>query len=270
MKINRTNLIKLVIAVLVMAITFLDIAVYETFGPASRGDFEYKGFTPVMMKESSKIKNGTGIPATVIKPQTGKKNLADSFSSQPISKEIAKRIIGKSFVNNKQISIEQLRFLKVSYIGFDGSEKIGEMIVNEKVATDVLKIFKELYLAKYPIEKIRLIDDYNASDEASMNDNNTSSFCYREITGGGMISLHGLGLAIDINPVQNPYIKTKGNIVEQVLPKLGIDNVKRNKNVKGLIIKGDACYEAFIERGWKWAGDWANPKDYQHFYKELN
>ncbi len=260
----------MVIAVLVMAITFVDIAMNENFSKAAGGKFEYKIFTPVMKKEASKIKNEVSIPATVVKPQTGKKNLVDSFSSQPISKEIAKRIVGKSFVNNKQISIEQLRYLKVLYVGFDGRENVGEMIVNAKVATDVLEIFKELYLAKYPIEKIRLVDDYNASDEASMNDNNTSSFCYREITGGGIISLHGLGLAIDINPVQNPYIKTKGNIVEQVLPKLGIDNVKRNKNVKGLIIKGDACYEAFIERGWKWAGDWANPKDYQHFYKELN
>lgn len=107
-----------------------------------------------------------------------------------------------------------------------------------------------------------MIDEYSANDELSMSDNNTSSFCYRLVNNTKFISKHSKGLAIDINPLYNPQVKNN-----TVYPANGKPYIDRNKNVKGMIKKGDACYNAFILRGWKWGGNWKNVKDYQHFEK---
>ncbi len=164
---------------------------------------------------------------------------------------------------NANISFEELSYLKLTYFGFDNNTHIGEMIVNKKLAKEVVDIFKELYKNRYPIEKIKLIDEYNANDNLSMKDNNSSSFNYRTIWGTNKISNHGKGMAIDINPLQNPHVK--GIIVSPPEGEL----YKDRKNIrKGMIIKNDVAYNAFIKRGWKWGGDWNNP-DYQHFEKVI-
>lgn len=115
------------------------------------------------------------------------------FSSQPIPKHIYGKMLGKSIpIEYKdKVDISTLSYLQISYIGFDNQPHIGEMIVNKSVADDVLEIFEELYKAKYPIEKIKLIDEYDANDELSMEDNNSSCFCYRKISGKNEISNHG-------------------------------------------------------------------------------
>ena len=125
----------------------------------------------------------------------------------------------------------------------------------------MVDIFKELYEEKYPIEKIRLIDEYDAIDEKSMEDNNTSAFCYRVIEGTNKLSNHAKGCAIDINPLQNPQV-----INGIAYPKKAEQYVDRTLSMKGMIKKGDSIYKAFIKRGWSWGGDWKNP-DYQHFEK---
>jgi hypothetical protein len=147
-------------------------------------------------------------------------------------------------------------------LDFNGETQTGEMIVSAGVAADVIDIFEMLYLNRYPIEKIRLIDHYEADDGLSMADNNTSAFNFRFMTNSTKISKHGYGLAIDINPVQNPYIS--GNAV---LPPSGAEYADRTDVRPGMIVKGDECYSIFISRGWEWGGDWNNPKDYQHFEK---
>ena len=161
--------------------------------------------------------------------------------------------------------IAGLSYLKVAYWGFDDQPHMGELIVNKKVAAEVTEIFQELYEAKFPIEKIRLIDEYGAEDSKSMEDNNTSSFCFREVEGKpGTLSKHSYGLAIDINPVQNPYIYK-----DEISPEAGKEYADRSKAQKGMILKGDACYQAFIDRGWTWGGNWNYEKDYQHFQKSI-
>lgn len=186
------------------------------------------------------------------------------FNKEPISEELAKMITGASYKANDVIQLGDLSYLQITYWGYDDQTHIGEMIVNEKVADEVLDIFKELYENKYYIEKMRLIDEYNADDNKSMAANNTSAFCYREMTGGYGLSKHSYGLAIDINPVMNPYIHG-----QEILPPQGKDYVERNAHFKGLIVKGDPCYNAFTKRGWIWGGDWVTPKDYQHFEKNI-
>lgn len=114
------------------------------------------------------------------------------FTSQNIPNHIYEKMLGNSipFEYSDKIDISSLSYLQVSYIGFDNKTYIGELIVNSKISNDILEIFKELYDIKYPIEKIKLIDEYNADDELSMADNNTSCFCYRTIAGKNVISNH--------------------------------------------------------------------------------
>lgn len=114
------------------------------------------------------------------------------FSVQKIPNHIYEKMLGKSIPlkYKDSIDINSLSYLQISYFGFDNKSHIGEMIVNSKIADEVLQIFKELYEIKYPIEKIKLIDEYDANDELSMSDNNTSSFCYRSVSGTGKLSNH--------------------------------------------------------------------------------
>lgn len=189
-----------------------------------------------------------------------------TFSSSCIPENVLTKMVGNSIpVESKdKINIEDLSYLKITYWGFDETTHIGEMIVNKCVAQEVLDIFREVYEYKYPIEKIKLIDEYGANDEMSMEDNNSSAFCYRTITNSNKLSNHSLGYAIDINPLYNPYVVE--NFVSPVSSTLYAD---RNIVNKGTITKGDFLYNAFIKRGWSWGGDWIKRKDYQHFEKVL-
>lgn len=204
--------------------------------------------------------------------QTVQKNFGNQsifekdFFYEEISPEIEKRILGTSYPANCGIPLEDLRYVKVKHYDFNGNVKDGELIVNASVAGELIDILVELYEHKYPIAKMVLIDEYGADDEKSMEDNNTSCFNYRNIDSSERLSLHSYGLAIDINPLYNPYVRT-GFGERNVLPANASIYVDRNSSLQGMIIKDDICYNAFISRGWKWGGEWSAYKDYQHFYK---
>ena len=204
--------------------------------------------------------------SNITKEETSNVNKEPIFSYSNIPSEVKEKMIGYSMPEDEPIKFDSLSFLKLSYYGFDDKTHIGEMIVNKEVAAEVVDIFKELYEAKYPIEKINLIDEYNADDEISMQDNNTSSFCYRTIAGTNKISNHGKGVAIDINPLYNPHVNTSTN---KVSPTTATKFIDRDDIIKGMIVENDPCYNAFIKRGWTWGGYWKNP-DYQHFEKNIN
>lgn len=185
------------------------------------------------------------------------------FKKSPITDSIKSRMDGKSMPSDSTVSYDELSYLTITYLDFNGNTKQGEMVVNAKLADEVLDIFKEIYEAKAPIESMRLIDDYGASDYESMVNNNSSAFCYRTIAGTSKISNHGKGMAIDINPFENPHVlKSKG----EVNPPEASKYADRSLNDKGMIKENDAIYKAFTKRGWKWGGHWNNP-DYQHFEK---
>lgn len=184
------------------------------------------------------------------------------FEIQKIPDNIYEKMIGNSIPDKDFVDKNSLDYLKITYYGFDNKPHIGDMVVSKEVSKEVIEIFKELYENKYPIEKISLIDNYGADDELSMSANNTSSFCYRVVDGSKVLSNHSKGLAIDINPLINPMVKNG-----DVSPRKGQDYIERNEDVKGMITKGDACYNAFTKRGWTWGGEWSNLKDYQHFEK---
>ena len=181
-----------------------------------------------------------------------------------ITDEIFDRMKGKSFKDDCTVPREDLRYLHVLHKNIDGDVLEGEMVVNKYIAEDVLEILKELYEADYPIERMVLIDEYDADDEASMEDNNSSSFNFRLISHTNRVSKHGLGMAVDINTLYNPYTKVADGkrIIE---PITGEPYLDRDASFPYKIEKGDLCYKLFTEHGFVWGGDWTNRKDYQHF-----
>ena len=188
----------------------------------------------------------------------------EGFYITPITDEIFERIQGKSFKEDCTLPREDLRYLHVLHVDLDGAEHEGEMIVNCHIAEDVLDILRQLYEAGYPIEKIRLVDEYGADDELSMEDNNSSSFNFRFISHTTRVSKHGLGLAVDINTLYNPYTKIVDG-QRTIEPVNGEPYLDRDADFPYKIDHEDLCYRLFIEHGFEWGGDWEDRKDYQHF-----
>ena len=190
----------------------------------------------------------------------------DLFYSSKIDDKVKSRINGKSYGENCDVPYSDLRYVRVLHKNFEDKTQIGELIVNKSIAEDIIEIFKELYEKDYPIERMVLVDEYNADDNASMAANNSSAFNFRFIDGTKKRSSHSDGLAIDINPRYNPYVRTiEGKTV--VLPENGTEYADRSIDCPYYIKKDDLCYKAFTERGFTWGGDWKNTKDYQHFQK---
>ena len=204
------------------------------------------------------------------------KNLSDAekemfekgFYVEKIDDEIFSRIKGKSFKDDCTLPREDLRYLHVLHKGFDGKTHEGEIICNAYIVYDLLDIFQKLYLADYQIEKIKLVDEYNADDETSMRDNNSSCFNFRFITNTTRVSKHGLGLAVDINTLYNPYIKYFEDGTRVLEPATAEEFLDRTKNFPHKITTEDLCYKLFKEHGFEWGGEWKSLKDYQHF--EIN
>ena len=190
-------------------------------------------------------------------------NPDDYFTIAPISDDLFARIQGTTFSANCPVSRDNLRYLRLLHVNAEGETKIGEMITNASIAEDVRDVFRQLYHASYPIERIRLQDDYGGGDEASMEANNTSCFNCRPVEGTNQMSLHGYGVAIDINPLYNPYVWHSGG---QVLPVTANAYADRSVQTAYTINPGDLCHRLFTERGYTWGGIWSDP-DYQHFEK---
>ena len=201
-------------------------------------------------------------------------NIDKYFTSSEIERgdEVFNRINGKSYRDNNDIALEDLRYLTIPYYNFEQQVILGEMIVNKDIEEDVRSIFKELFNNKYEINSMKLIDDYwqigsggNIADNNSIEANNTSCFCYRPVTGGESISNHGYGRAIDINPQQNPYVENGENSHRNA------DEYVNNRYVgePHVIVASteDICYSTFKKYGFTWGGNWTNPIDYQHFEK---
>ena len=186
------------------------------------------------------------------------------FSAQPIDDAVFARIQGKSYANGCTVSLDRLRYVRILYHGFDGRTHVGEVICNSTLAQDLLEIFGGLYDAGYPIESVRLIDEFGANDETSSVANNSSSFNFRFIDGTTDLSLHGTGLAIDINPLYNPTVFSDGS---GCYPAAGAAYADRTKSFAHKIDQNDLCYQLFVQHGWTWGGSWKEDPAYMHFSK---
>lgn len=194
----------------------------------------------------------------------------DGFYYEPLSDTLVKYITGVSYPEepeNPAITPDELSYVHVLYCDFEGNPAEGELICNQGIAQDLVEIFCELYKNGYQIEKIRLIDEYGGDDDLSMTDNNTSCFNYRVVEGSTTLSKHAYGLAIDINPLYNPYITYNKDLTVNVSPAAGEAYADRSSAFPYKIDENDLCYRLFKEHGFIWGGDWNSCKDYQHFQK---
>lgn len=155
----------------------------------------------------------------------------------------------------------ELTIITVYHYSFDNLLHQGQLVVNKKVADDVIKIFNYIRESKFPVEKVIPLNEYKWSDYKSMEDNNTSCFNYRFVSGSRVLSLHAYGSAIDINPRLNPYIKNKTKIPA---------NAAYDPEAPGTLTSDSELVKEFKKLGWSWGGDWKSIKDYQHFQKELD
>jgi hypothetical protein len=195
-----------------------------------------------------------------------KEEIRACFYAETISDEVFERMDGKSFKADCTTKRSDLRYVRVLHIGFDGSVRVGELVANKKIAQDFIDIFYELYLQEYPVEKIVPVDEYGADDNLSMADNNTSCFNFRRVVGSKTLSRHALGMAIDVNPLYNPWVyELDGESI--VDPPGGAPYMDRTVDCPYIINHDDLFYKLLIQHGFTWGGDWSTSKDYQHFSK---
>ena len=180
-------------------------------------------------------------------------------SVAPIDEDTAARMTS-SWRKGCPVPLSDLRLVKLTHWGFDGQAHPGELVVHRDVADRILGVFASLFEARFPIQQVRLIDEFGGDDDRSMAANNTSAFNCRRVAGTSRWSQHATGRAIDINPVQNPYVRSSGD----VRPPEGRPYIRRDPNVPGLITANGPVVAAFARIGWPWGGRWRSP-DYQHF-----
>lgn len=196
----------------------------------------------------------------------------EAFYSQELTDGMKERITGSSYPDSTEelrISYGDLAYVHILHYGFDMEISEGEIICNKAIAQDLIEIFRELFEQGYQIEKVCLIDEYHADDEASMADNNTSCFNYRVVAGTDRLSNHAYGLAVDINPLYNPYVTYRADGSENIAPANAEAYADRDAGFMHRIDHDDLCYRLFAEHGFTWGGDWRDSKDYQHFEKKI-
>ena len=224
------------------------------------------------------------VPSTVLRLTAGSILMEDSIDWNRINEYFAvyeiyegdavyNRIIGKSYQVNDNIGLSDLRYLKLLHFNFDGNIQVGELICNAALAQDMIDIFTELFYCRYQICSMHLIDNYWTgdgveSDEASIEVDNTSCFCYRRATDAENLSNHAYGRAIDINPLENPfYIIRPDGSLEYYHTNAEPYLLNRDPSIPHVITEVDDAYRIFTAHGFSWGGNWSNPKDYQHFEK---
>ena len=187
------------------------------------------------------------------------------FRSAPVDSSVFSRMYGKSYKEGCPVPVEDLRYLRVLHRDLSGRALVGEMVCNKSIAGDLLEIFRALFDVSYPIERMRLVDDYDADDEASMLDNNSSCFNYRSKSRMSALSKHAYGEAVDINPLYNPYFRVTSSGARIVQPSASSAYLDREASFPYKLERGDLCHRLFLEHGFHWGGSWARSKDYQHF-----
>ena len=163
------------------------------------------------------------------------------------------------------VRLAELRYLRVPYRGLDGRPHLGELVVHQSLARDAVRVFAELYDADWPIDQMRLVDDFGGDDDRSMAADNTSAYNCRRVSGTDHWSAHAFGAAIDLNPVRNPMVTGTRVAPPEGRRFASLDREGGAVLPLGVIRSGDVVVEAFARIGWEWGGDWTWPKDYQHF-----
>jgi hypothetical protein len=169
-------------------------------------------------------------------------------------------MVGSSWHPGCPVPIRALRVVRVTYVGFDGRSHRGRLVVHRRWAQEILVVFERLYRRSFPIRRVRLVDRFGADDRASMRHDNTSAFNCRYVAGTTTWSQHAFGRAIDLNPVENPYVDAG-----HVSPRRGRRYLDRTDVRPGMIVRSGVVVRAFRRIGWGWGGSWSGARDFQHF-----
>jgi D-alanyl-D-alanine carboxypeptidase-like protein len=186
-------------------------------------------------------------------------------SSPPFTHTVApvtRAQLGSSWHEGCPVPPSSLRRLRLGYWGFDAKPHVGALVASSRATGDLTVVFRRLYRARFPVRRMRTIDAYGANDERSLAADNTAAFNCRYAVGPGprRWSVHAYGLAIDVNPVENPYLESG-----RVHPRAGKAYLKRSNVRPGMAVRGGLLVSAFAAVGWKWGGRWTGTPDYQHF-----
>lgn len=213
-------------------------------------------------------------PAQVASPSVAGEPDPEGFeaSVDPVPASVRRRMDGVSMRRECPVGYEELRYLRVSYRDFDGQVQTGELVVNADSAEAVVEVFRSLFAQQFPIRHMTLVDDYGRADDpddgaddfASIEADNTSAFNCRTRTGSTTeFSQHSYGRALDLNPLENPYVSRSGKTAHpRSVPYLD-RGASRSK--PGVIVAGGPVVAAFASIGWHWGGDWSGVRDLQHF-----
>ena len=197
--------------------------------------------------------------STTQRPRARQREFA--FEAGPLPASVRQRVTGSSWHEGCPTTLDELRYVEMSHWGFDGRVRKGVMIVNATAVDAVRTAFGKLFDARFPIRRMHLVDDYDAEDFASIEADNTSSFNCRTATGETRWSEHAYGRAVDINPIENPYVYADGSTTHpSSRPYLDRSSYRR-----GMALEGRTLVGAFDAAGWEWGGRWSPATDLQHF-----
>jgi poly-gamma-glutamate synthesis protein (capsule biosynthesis protein) len=193
----------------------------------------------------------------------------DKSSILPISSSLKQKMIkGNAYKEGCPVGLKDLRYLRIRHMDFSGNTVMGEMVVHHDVSEEVVEIFDALYGIGYPVKKMKLVSAYHGNDWQSIEAGNTSAFNCRNATGSKKWSKHSYGKAIDLNPIENPYISRSGRISHVASLKYAKRKHHNDSAAdKAMLVKEDKAIKIFKKYGWRWGGDWTRVKDYQHFSK---
>jgi hypothetical protein len=180
------------------------------------------------------------------------------FAAHPVPRA---RVVGVSWHEGCPVPLRRLRYVRVDHWTFRGREKRGELVVHRNAVPALREVFRTLFAERFPIRRMRLVDDYDGSDFDSIEADNTSAFNCRPVSGGGGWSQHAYGRAIDVNPIENPYVYANGTTSHRA----SRPYLDRRHRRRGMAVRRGALVRAFERAGWGWGGRWSPAKDYQHF-----
>jgi hypothetical protein len=184
-----------------------------------------------------------------------------SATVRPIDAGLRTVMTGRSWRPGCPVPLRDLRVIRAKHRGFDGRVRVGRVVVHRTVAPEVVKVLRRLYDARFPIRQMVPVDAYGADDFRSIEADNTSAFNCRRVAGTSRWSNHAYGTAIDVNPIENPYVAASGEVAHTA----SRPYVRRTPTRPGMAVEGGALVHAFDAIGWGWGGRWSGDRDYQHF-----
>ena len=189
------------------------------------------------------------------------KPLAFRGSVTTLPASLRATMTGQSWHRGCPVGLDELRLVRARHWGFDGRVHTGRLVVNRDVAQNVLRVLRRLYAARFPIRRMVPVDAYGASDFNSIEADNTSAFNCRFVEATTRWSEHSYGRAIDLNPIENPYVTAAGTTSHPA----SRPYLRRTRHRPGMAVEGGVAVRAFEAAGWGWGGRWSGDRDYQHF-----